>query len=286
MAARTPQKGRSTAVARTTPRPGRTGRILRRLGVVALVMGLGAAWMWQRTLPLSNVEVLGTVHADPSDIIRLTGVRPDSDDVFSLSPELIADRAQRNPWVRTARVRRLPTGTLSVRVEERTPVVLVMTDGSPSGFLDAEGFAMPLDTAADSGAVPYDVPLLTGAAPTLDDNRRVESRSLRETLTALAEADAATNALVSEIEWHPGGRAILWTAPAGGHPSIPVRLGRTGVADQLARLRAFWDQSVLPRPGTRFRQVDLRFTGQVVTQEGNPPSRDSTQTPSPTPVAG
>ncbi|HEX8386594.1 MAG TPA: FtsQ-type POTRA domain-containing protein [Rubricoccaceae bacterium] len=270
---------RSTTPVRQTrgPRPGRAGRILRRLGAAALVLALGAAYVWQRTLPLRRVAVTGTVHADADEIVRLTGARPDSDAVFSLSPALVADRAQRHPWVRTAHVRRLPTGTLSVRVEERVPVVLVMRAGRPAGYLDADGVALPLDAASDSGVVPYDVPLLTGAVPDVAPGGRVASASLRETLAALAAADDATDALVSEVEWHPSGRAVLWTTPAGGHPSVPVRLGRTGVADQLARLRAFWDQSVLPRPRARFRSVDLRFEGQVVTQEGRPPAPDSSR---------
>ena len=262
---------------RTGPRPGRAGRILRRLAVLALLAGLGAAWVWQRQLVLRRVEVTGAVHADAAEIIRLTEARPDSDRVFALSPALVEDRAARAPWVLAAHVRRLPSGTLSVRVEERVPVVLVMRDGQPAGFFDAEGVALPLDAPRDSGAVPYDVPLLTGRVPDVAPGERTESAALRETLAALAAADAATDALVSEIEWRGAGRSTLWTTPAGGHPSIPVRLGRSGVPDQLARLRAFWDQSVLPRPRARFRQVDLRFRGQVVTQEGAPPT-DSTRT--------
>ena len=130
----------------------------------------------------------------------------------------------------------------------------------------AEGVALPL--AADT--VRYDVPLLTGAVPDVRAGDRAESAALRDLLAALAAADDGTDALVSEVEWRGPGRAVLWTTPAGGHPSIPVRLGRTGVADQLARLRAFWDQSVLPRPRARVRTVDLRFAGQVVTEEGDP----------------
>ena len=263
-------------------RPGRAARVARWLGAVALVAALGAAWQWQRTLPLRDVVVSGTVHADPAEIVRLTGVRPDSDAVFSLSPALLADRAQRSPWVRTASVRRLPTGTLSVRIEERVPVVLVMRQGRPAGFFDAEGVALPLDAAGDSGAVSYDLPLLTGSVPPAAPGERTTSAALRETLAALGRADDATDALVAEVEWRRGA-AVLWTTPAGGHPSVPVRLGRTGVDNQLARLRAFWDQSVLPRPRTRFRTVDLRFEGQVVTQEGDPAPRDSTRS---TPAVG
>lgn len=256
---------------RTAPRAGRAGRLLRYAALLALAIGLGAAWWWQHTLLVNRVEVTGTVHADPTEVAGRTGVRPDSDAVFSLSPALVADRAARSPWVETAAVRRLPSGTIAIRVTERAPVVLVMRRGRPAGYLDATGTLLPL--TADS--VAYDLPLLTGAVPDLEPGERTTSAALRETLAALSTADDATDALISEIEWRRG-LGVVWTTPTGGQPSIQVRLGATGVADQLRRLRAFWDQSVLPRPQTRFRTVDLRFTGQVITQEGAP-APDSTR---------
>lgn len=250
-------------MAATPTKQQRRRRILRRLGLVALALGLVAAWVWQRTLPLAAVTVVGAVHASADEVAALTGAVPDSVALFSLSPALVADRAQRHPWVRTASVRRLPTGTLRVRVEERVPAALAMdAAGRPSHFLDAEGYAMPLDVAVPAV---YDVPVLYGA-PAYHPIQPVESAALRGLLGALGRADAEALALVSEIEWGP--RVTLWTTPAGGHGSIPVRLGHDGHDSQLRRLRAFWDQSVLPRPDTEFRLVDLRFDGQVVTLEG------------------
>lgn len=249
----------------------RRRRVLRVAGLVALALALAAAWVWQRTLPLERVAVAGAVHTPAEEVVRLTAVTPDSVALFSLSPALIADRAQRHPWVRSASVRRLPTGTLRVKVEEREPVVLVLDGaGRPSHFLDAAGFAMPVDAASPTV---YDVPVLHGA-PEYHPTQPVESAGLRSLLAALATADAETQALVSEIDW--GRRAMLWTTPVEGHGSVPVRLGRAGHESQLRRLRAFWDQSVLPRPGATFRLVDLRFEGQVVTREDAPPAPDST----------
>ncbi len=246
-------------------------RALRIAGLVALAVGLVAAWVWQRTLPLERVAVVGNDHAPAEEIVALIAVTPDSVALFSLSPALLADRAQRHPWVASATVRRLPTGTLRVKVEERTPAVLVLDGaGRPSHFLDAEGYAMPVDAASPTR---YDVPVLRGA-PAYHPTQPVESAGLRSLLAALASADAETQALVSEIDW--GRRVTLWTTPVEGHGSVPVRLGRAGHASQLRRLRAFWDQSVLPRPDTPFELVDLRFEGQVVTREGAPPAADTT----------
>lgn len=247
------------------------GRILRRLALVALVLGLVAAWVWQRTLPLKHVTVVGNVQAQDEDVIRLVRTTPDSVALFSLNPALIASRAERHPWVREAHIRRLPTGTLRVRVTERQPVALVLgTDGRPAHFLDARGYAMPMRQEALA-----DVPVLRGAIPDYHPTQPVDSRSLRELLAALASADAETDALISEIVWTPH-QTTLWTTPTSDRATLPVRLGRTGQADQLRRLHAFWHQAVLPRPDAPIEAVDLRFEGQVVTEEAMPERATST----------
>lgn len=257
-------------------RRARRQRLARRAGLVVLAVALAAAWTWQRTLPLERVAVVGAVHAPAAEVAALTGATPDSVALFSLSPALMADRAQRHPWVESASVRRMPTGTLRIAVEERRPVVLALGgDGRPSHFLDAGGYAMP---AAGAAPALYDVPVMHGA-PAYHAVQPVESAGLRSLLAALAAADDGTTALVSEVEW--GDEVTVWTTPAGGHGPIRVRLGSADQGRQLRALRAFWDQSVLPRPGTPFELVDLRFEGQVVTREGPPP--DSTARPAAAP---
>ncbi|HYE96054.1 MAG TPA: FtsQ-type POTRA domain-containing protein [Rubricoccaceae bacterium] len=250
---------------------------LRRLALGAGVLVVGAlvalAWRWQDTLPLRRVTVEGNRHAQAEELVRLAhlhvareGVEDDStaDRLFALQPLLVADRMARHPWVRSATVRRYPTGTLAVRVVEREPAALVLTaDGRPSHYLDGEGYAMPLARGAA-----YDVPLLRGRLPAYHPRRPVRDRALRDLLAALAEvraSDPAADALVSEITWGAGGATLL-TPPVEGRGSLPVRLGRGDASDKLRRLRAFWAQAVLPRPQTPIRLVDLRFDGQVVTQ--------------------
>ena len=252
-----------TRPATKAQRAARRRRRRRLLGALVLTLGLGAAWVWQRTLPLRAIDVVDAAQADPAEVARLTGARPDSVALFRLGPALMADRAQRHPWVRRAHVRRLPTGTLRIRVEERTPVALVLgADGAPHHFLDAEGFAMP----AVEGAL-ADVPLLTGAPP-YHPTQPVQDAGLRELLAALASAAPEANALVDAVDWsrRPG----LTTVPVGDHGAVAVRLPRTGHADALRRLRAFWDQTVLPQPDAAFASVDLRFDGQIVTRERAP----------------
>lgn len=243
--------------------------------LAALVLAfLGFGWMWQRALPLRAVEVVGTVEADPAEVARLAAVTPvdsalaDSAAVatplFGLDPALIADRVQRHPWVREAHVTRLPTGTLKIRVEEREPVALALTEaGTPAYYLDREGFRMPVAALRPGGPV-YDVPLVRGAGPYAP--QRHDDASVRALAAALAELDPDVDALVAEIAWGRTG-ATLVTAPATGRDPLRVRLGRSAYARRLRAFRAFWEQAVLPRPHVQYELVDLRFEGQVVTRE-------------------
>ncbi|HLA64889.1 MAG TPA: FtsQ-type POTRA domain-containing protein [Rhodothermales bacterium] len=229
----------------------------------------GAAYLY-RTVPVRRVEVEGATRASRAELLRLAAL-PDSVAMADVDPRLVADRLQRHPWVRHARVRRMPTGTLAVRLEERTPAALVLGhDGRPQRYLDAEGHAMPLPVAAGGRpAAVYDVPLLRGSVPEAPPTRAVESASVVELLAALAAAPPDVDALVSEVSLGRGGDATLLTTPVSGHPGLTVRLGIGGYAEKLRRLRAFFDQAVLPRPGHPFEVIDLRFDGQVVTREGD-----------------
>jgi cell division protein FtsQ len=247
----------------------RLHRMFRRLlvtaGLVALVAALGYGWHRAATLPVRGVEVSGAVHAEPEALQALAAV-PDSARLFSLDPRLLADRVQRDPWVQKARVTRWMSGTLGIRVQERTPVVLALDAvGRPSHFLDAEGFAMPATPSALTAG--FDVPLLVGHVPPFRPTVPTDDAALRRLLATLATASADADALVSAVERRIDGQLVLHTAPTPGGQTIPVWIGREASPEKLNRLVAFWDQAVLSRPHHTFRRIDLRFDGQIVTEE-------------------
>lgn len=233
------------------------------VAVVLALAGLSlAGWSWLDALVVRAVSVEGNRHAAEEEILAVarvdTGAR-----LLSVDPDLVADRAQRHPWVRSAVVRRLPPGTVWIRVDERTPVVLALTaDGLPASYLDAEGYTMPVDEDAS-----YDVPLLRGAHLPRNPMRPVDAPPLLELLAALPALDPGLDALVSSFEIDREGSVTLHTVPAGTQTSIEVRLGERAFLEKFARLQAFWLQAVLARPEKTFETIDLRFDGQIVTQE-------------------
>lgn len=247
----------------------RIGYIASRVGALAGLVAVGAllGYGYHRAsmLTLTGIEVHGNVHADAQDLIALASV-PDSSLIFGLDTQLIAERVERHPWVRSARVTRWMTGTVGITVTERQPVMLALgADGRPWVFLDADGYAMPVTPGALRAG--YDLPLLTGRLPAIDPFTPLADGPLRRMLAALATTGPSVDALIAGVERRFGGELVLFTAPAPGGTSIPVSLGRDRFDEKLGRLEAFWEQAILNRPDRPIRRIDLRFEGQIVTEE-------------------
>ena len=256
------------SAAKRTKKSARKTSSLRRLIpvlVVALIVtALGfVGWQWMDGLAVEQVAVRGAAHAEPDSLVALSGVEPGVR-LLDVDPVLVADRVVRHPWVESAAVRRLPTGTVEVAVRERRPVALALDRrGRPAVYLDASGFMMPPQPGAG-----YDVPLVRGLRLPYHPVTPVPDSLVLGLLAGLDAADARAVRLVAELELRDGD-VWAWAAPAP-QGAIPVRLGRADFAARLHRLQAFWQQAVLPRPEHRFDTIDLRFAHHVVTRETAP----------------
>lgn len=238
--------------------------LTRRLGMagaLVLVVLIGVLGRrWQATVRVAALRVVGAEHAAPGALRTLT--RVDTGAVlYDVEPALVADRVRRHPWVEDASVMRLPTGTLRIDVEERTPAALAMTsDGTPAFYVDRQGFCMPLPDSAS-----YDVPLLYGIADLYTPTQPVAHGPVRRVLAALAASKARD--LVAELVAQPDSSIRLHTRPTDRRDAIPVRLGHDRFSQRLDYLLTFWAQAVRPRPDTHFSLIDLRFDSQIVTKE-------------------
>jgi cell division protein FtsQ len=233
--------------------------------VLAMLVSVGVlGWSWLNELVFRTMDVSGNVQSEADELIAAarvdTGIA-----LFGIDPALIADRVQRHPWVRTAEVTRLPPSTLSIKVRERDPVVLVIdANGIPSDYLDAEGYRMPVTDHSS-----FDLPLLMGAELPPNPTQPIESPAVADLLEALAQIGPATDVLISSFVVDASGQIALRTAPIHGQGSVVVRLGRREFDKKLRELSAFWDQAVVTRPDTKYEWIDLRFDSQIVTREAS-----------------
>lgn len=235
------------------------------LGALAVVVAL--SWVgWSRIakIRVADIRIEGALLAAVDEVRAAARIDPDTL-LVSVAPSLVEDRVRRHPWVADASARRLPDGTVSIRVLEREPVLLALgTSGRPSYYIDREGHRMPFVPGHS-----FMVPVLRGLDEAYHPVRPVQQAAVRELAGSLPDLDPDVDALVSEFLVGDDGGIVLVTVPASSGQTLTVRLGRDRFAVRLARLKAFWDQAVLTRPGVRYASVDLRFEGQIITRESS-----------------
>jgi len=238
--------------------------VLRWIAASAFLAIALLGWRGVTRIPVRSVVVHGAERASEADLLALGRVPIDSA-LYELSGTIVADRVRRHPWVEDATVSRLPTGTVSIRITEREPVLLALsTRGEPEYFIDASGHRMPWTSGG-----PWRVPVLTGLQERYHPVVPVRNAAVRALAAALSDLDRDVDALLSEFHVDADGGLSLRTTVTPAGQTVQVRLGRAEPAGRLARLRAFWDQVVLARPDARFSWVDLRFDSQIVTSESS-----------------
>lgn len=237
------------------------GRIIAGAVTAVLLIAAGAlGWQWASGVMVDEIRFEGSRYAELADLRALVDI-DSTHAMLDLQPDSVAADVARHPWVKAASVTRWPTGTLEIRIEERTPVAIAIDrHGTPGTYLDAEGHAMP--------AIPeavYDVPTISGLPPALLE-APIEDHPAAELLSALARIPREVSTLIGDLAYRDG---EIWatTLPAGAGNTIPVRLGVTDFERRLIRMHTFWHRAILAQPQKRFAMVDLRFNSQVVTRE-------------------
>jgi len=136
------------------------------LGIAGLCLATWATF-WSPMLHVRRVQVAGASHVTTADIRAVTAVQ--GENLLLLSTGDVAARIEELPWVKDAEVdRRLP-GTVSVKIQERRPAVVV-TVAAGSWTIDSRGHVL------EEGASSKGLPTLTGTALTrLAAGERIEA---------------------------------------------------------------------------------------------------------------
>lgn len=228
--------------------------------LAAPLQSLAASWLGDGLGRLESIAIQGGDHLSHDEIAEATGVAPGSA-LGGVDPADVERRLSDHPWIREARVMRLPPATLLVHIEERRArALLVGREGTR--FVDASGnpFAPAVDELAEG------LPRLVGG-DALEDGRAHETLrealELLERLPGLAEAGLAPD---GRIDLHlPGGNAPEgWRLHA---PSTGTRvvLGRGDLAGRFERLwQLLEDEETLRALQEGDDEIDLRFADQAV----------------------
>lgn len=244
---------------------------------LALAFGVGLAallgqpilnWLGPELGSVDTIAIQGNSQLSFVEVATATGVARGSE-LARVEPADVEARLMAVPWIRDARVLRLPPSTLLVRISEREPrAMLVATGrGRADRLVDADG--TPFEGGAVSGRIPRIVggdalangvphAVLVTALDLLDD---------LETVGAGALADPN-----GEIALHlpygdaPEGWVVKGTAE--------VVLGVDDLDVRFARLARLLESNELGSgAATKAQRIDLRFADQAVLSPVKPDTR-------------
>jgi cell division septal protein FtsQ len=232
---------------------------------VLLAVGLTAGAVWvgpraarslrgllhrQESLAARRLILEGNRLVSKEAIVAALGIGA-GDNLLEIDLRELARRLESLPAVKSALVRTQYPSALYVRVEERRP--LLVLGGEEKLLVDDEGVAM-----GTVSPLPEGLPTVHGLA--------MEGRRVADQRAVAAVSELRIASLAAGFGW-PGVFAVLEFASPDGpvayiECSVPVRLGRGGYREKLARLA-----QVLPRIGggqVSVAYIDLRFDSRVV----------------------
>jgi len=266
------EQSRARERARHWSPPSRTSQRLRAalLFAASIAAGVALATPLQRFISsisqgelgqLATIAIQGNERHSFEEIAAATGVIPGSA-LGETDTDAIEQRLLDQPWIRTARVVRLPPGKLLLRIEERRAVAVMAGPGEEAPWRVVDSRGIPLERAE-----PEDVSSLPHFRTT---EALADGEAWPELLTAIELAtriqDPAASPVAGlvgrlEIQLPRGGSPEGWVLLSKEH-SLEVVLGHDDLDERLDLLEQLLaEQEPEARKDVR---IDLRFANRAV----------------------
>ena len=225
---------------------------------VLMVTGIAvlAALYWNRNVTVQDVQV-NSLYYTSYEQVKLAadiplGIKPDS-----LNLGDVVQRVEKLDYVRSVKPYIEPSGDLRLNVAERQPIALLV-NGSDRIYVDAEGVRLPIL----DGKI-QDVPLLYGYSATSADTIKTEEFAQVRDFLVRAKIDGFGWTTISEVVYDENDGVVALSHENG----VKLLFGRNNFQTKLENWKAFYTEVIRVKGIQSMRQVDLRFTNQVVTRE-------------------
>ena len=252
-------------------------RIATPLGLaIAVALGIMLArpvseWLWLGAHPLERIAVHGARDLEPKRVAAVVGDLV-GQPLSHLSPQVLIEAFQRDPWIRDARVLRLPEGVLVVQVEERGAIArwqgleqMELVDPAGirfAGSLDAGGALPTIEgNASERAALPIEA-LQILAALRAHARFRDDPASVRLHLPRM-EGPPERLAAPGDPEPNEADGYVL-EFDADGRRAL---LGRRDLTQRVARLALLLNEETEASRAARW--IDLRYADRAVLSTGN-----------------
>lgn len=221
------------------------------------VFGLAviAGFYWNSMMKVKKVYFEGNDSVSEEQLREVevpTDIHPDSLNTLDIISQL-----EQIPYVKQAAVNVEPSGNLTIQISEREPIAM-LSDGDEEIYIDQEGIRLPMTLGKS-----VNVPLLYGfdAQPIGDTLSGRKAEAMTDFLTQLHQ-NPVGDATISEVVWTNDGVVAL-TNQYG----VKLIFGEEDFANRIRNWEAFYTTIIKQKGIESMRSVDLRFQGQIVTQE-------------------
>ena len=163
-----------------------------------------------------------------------------------------------SPYVREAYVFLGASGTLTLSIRQRMPIMRVVDNHGTHWYIDADTVRMPVSRNFTAR-----VPLVNGDFPATQDLKTWPVQSLFE-ITMMLQENEFMGSLIDQIYFESKER--IWLVPRIGPSKILI--GNTNeLDDKVERLQKFYKKALPSTGWDTYAYVDTRFAGQIVAKK-------------------
>jgi cell division protein FtsQ len=173
-------------------------------------------------------------------------------------------RMEKEPWVRDAELYIDRNRVLHIHLQEREPLARIFTTEGLSFFIDSSMGMIPVNPSHTPRVIVF-----TGLPVGGQKWKRRDSLVVSEVMEIALRiaSDSLMSALVEQVDLDPVKGFVM--VPKAGEHTVVMGDGKD-VEDKFKRLKIFYQQVLSLTGWSMYREVDLRFRGQVVAMPTHP----------------
>lgn len=231
------------------------------IAAAMFVAGLAviAGFYMEQNTRITDIDFTGNTFTDEQNLLSVIDpVSPVGELADSVNYHVLFRTLQSLPYVENVNVSMNFSGRLTFRIFEHEPMGLLV-DGSKRSYVGKGGLILPLIQGKAT-----DVPLVYGfSVISAGDSLKSDSWNRMEQFLSEAKNNRIGWVTLSEIAWNSREGVVALSHENG----VKLIFGHENYRERISHWELFYTGVVAKEGIQAFRQIDLRFRNQIVTQQ-------------------
>ncbi len=220
--------------------------------LLAVILCFAVFFLMMRLLHVTEIVFIGNHHLKNEELSALSKIRKNSE-LFSVSGRDIYQGLKQSPWIKDAVVRKELSGTVRIKVTERTPVALLSIYDKPF-LIDNEGIVLE---QMKEGSILL-LPVIKGIDPVR--NRETYAEAVRLAGVLYDKRVVSYNGNVEITGQRPEDITLKLDA-------LMIKVGMGDFERKLERLAFVRDE--IQKRNMTVEYIDLRFANKIIVKPVN-----------------